>query len=57
MLDFIRSNLADRRPCVVAEKTGLHRNTVAAIRDGKETNPKLSTLELLASYLRGEGEK
>lgn len=57
MLDFIRSSLADRRPCVVAEKTGLHRNTVAAIRDGKETNPKLSTLELLASYLRGEGEK
>lgn len=57
MLDFIRSSLADRRPCIVAEKTGLHANTIIRIRDGKEKNPKLSTLEILTTYLRGDGEK
>lgn len=56
VLDFIRSGLADRRPGIVAEKTGLHVNTVIRIRDGKEENPKLATLERLAEYLRGDGE-
>lgn len=55
-LDFIRSALADRRPGIVSERTGLHVNTIADIRDGRNTNPKLKTLETLAAYLVGEGE-
>lgn len=52
-LDWIRQELADRRPSIVAEATGLHVNTIIAIRDGKQDNPKLNTLELLAAYLGG----
>ena len=55
-LDWIRQGLADRRLSIVAERTGLHSNTIARIRDGKEPNPKLETLNRLASYLKGQGE-
>ena len=55
-LHWIRAALADRRLSIIAEKTGLHVNTIAAIRDGKNTNPTLATLETLASYLRAAGE-
>ncbi len=55
-LDWIRQGLTDRRPGVVAERTGLHINTIIKIRDGKETNPKLETLNRLACYLKGQGE-
>lgn len=54
--EWIRSALHDRRPGIVAEKTGLHVNTVTDIRDGKNTNPKLDTLNRLAEYLKGEGQ-
>ena len=53
---WIRQALLDRRPKVVAERTGLHVNTVTRIRDGKEKNPKIDTLNRLACYLIGEGE-
>lgn len=52
-LEWIRSRLMDRRPGLVAEKTGLHVNTVTDIRDGKNANPKLDTLNKLAGYLKG----
>lgn len=55
-IEWIRKALLDRRPKVVAERTGLHVNTIIRIRDGKETNPKINTLTLLAVYLIGEGE-
>lgn len=55
-IDWIRQGLADRRPGIVAKRTGLHINTVIKIRDGKEVNPKLDTLTRLASYLIGDGE-
>lgn len=55
-LEWIRHGLMDRRPGIVAERTGLHVNTVIKIRDGKETNPKLETLNRLAFYLKGQGE-
>lgn len=55
-IDWIRNALLDRRPKVVAERTGLHVNTVIRIRDGKEENPKIQTLNLLAAYLNGSGE-
>jgi hypothetical protein len=53
---WIREGLLDRRPKVVAEITGLHVNTITRIRDGKEGNPKIDTLNRLARYLIGEGE-
>lgn len=58
MVDFewIRKALLDRRPGVVAERTGLHVNTIIRIRDGKEENPKVQTLNVLAAYLIGSGE-
>lgn len=52
MLEWIRERLADRRPGVVADLTGLHINTVIRIRDGKEENPKLETLKRLETYLK-----
>lgn len=55
-LEWIRHGLMDRRPGIVAERTGLHINTIIKIRDGKETNPKLETLNRLACYLKGHGE-
>jgi len=56
-LHWIRQALADRRPGIVAQKTGLHINTIIRIRDADDQNPKLKTLEKLASYLIGDGEK
>lgn len=53
---WIRNALLDRRPKIVAERTGLHVNTITRIRDGKEENPKIQTLNLLSAYLIGEGE-
>ncbi len=55
-LEWIRHGLYDRRPKMVAEKTGLHVNTIINIRDGRENNPKLETLNRLACYLKGQGE-
>lgn len=55
-LAWIREGLIDRRPGIVAERTGLHINTIIKIRDGKETNPKLETLNRLACYLKGQSE-
>jgi transcriptional regulator with XRE-family HTH domain len=53
-LEWIRGALADRRLAKVSEATGLHPNTIARIRDGKENNPKLATLNRLAVYLNGQ---
>lgn len=55
-IEWIRNALLDRRPKIVAERTGLHVNTVIRIRDGKEENPKIQTLNLLAAYLNGTSE-
>ena len=55
-IEWIRIALLDRRPKIVAEITGLHVNTITRIRDGKEGNPKIDTLNRLARYLIGEGE-
>lgn len=50
-LEWVRMALADRRPGFVAEKTGLSVATVTAIRDGKNDNPTIATLQKLADYL------
>jgi DNA-binding Xre family transcriptional regulator len=50
-LDQIKGLLHDRKLNVVADATGVHRNTLSAIRDGKNTNPTLRTIEALSLYL------
>jgi DNA-binding Xre family transcriptional regulator len=50
-LEEIAERLKDRRLSVVTQITGLHENTIAAIRDGKNTNPTLETLAKLSAYL------
>ena len=50
-LEEINAKLADRRLDAVAKATGLHVNSVARIRDGKNLNPKHSTVAALSAYL------
>lgn len=47
----IRQALADRRLDKVSEATGLHRNTLSAIRDGRHENPTYETIRKLSDYL------
>lgn len=49
-IDEIRSKLADRRLDIVSEGTGLHRSTIARIRDGK-TVPTYYVLRKIIAYL------
>jgi len=48
----IQDALKDRRIKAVAEASGLHRQTVREIRDGK-ANPTARTLDKLRVYLEG----
>lgn len=50
-LEEVKKALQDRRPYVVAEATGLHYNTIRAIRDDKDANPKAETLRKISDYL------
>lgn len=56
MLDLptIRYALADRNLARVAQKTGIHANTLRNIRTGANTNPTLLTLERISNYLAGK---
>jgi hypothetical protein len=51
-LDQIKRSLSDRRLNVVSEKTGLHVNTIANIRDGKSA-PTYYAVQKLSDYLEG----
>ena len=51
-LEEIQRLLKDRRLDVVSEATGIHRNTIANIRDGKTPIPTKAHLIALASYLK-----
>lgn len=53
-LEQIRTALDDRNLEKVSENTGIHRNTLAAIRAGTNTNPTYATLKVLSDYLCGE---
>lgn len=50
----IREALSDRRLDIVSEHTGIHRNTIAAIRSGKAENPSYDTIRKLSDYLGKE---
>lgn len=52
-LDEIKAALQDRRLNKIAEATGLHRATVARVRDGRITNPDYDTVKKLTDYLLG----
>ena len=53
-LDQIREALDDRILYVVAERTGIHRNTISAIKSGKIENPTYYVLKKISDYLSGQ---
>jgi transcriptional regulator with XRE-family HTH domain len=52
-LEQIRTALDDRNVEKVSARTGIHRNTIAAIRNGTNANPTYATMKLLCDYLAG----
>jgi transcriptional regulator with XRE-family HTH domain len=50
-IDEIRLALQDRRLTAIAQATGLHYNTVIAIKRGEQLNPSYDTLIRLSTYL------
>lgn len=53
-LEKIKKALEDRNMEIVAERTGIHRNTISAIRSGSNQNPTYATLKTLSDYLSGD---
>ena len=53
-LHQIKRLLADRKLMLVSAATGIHRNTLAAIRDGENDNPSLATMTKLSEYFTGQ---
>jgi len=51
IVEEIRDALQDRVLKVVAREAGVNRNTLAMIRNGRETNLKTSTIKALSNYL------
>ena len=49
----LREALQDRKLNVLAEATGVHVNTLSELKNGRATNPKLSTLKALSDYFNG----
>lgn len=54
-LDELKAALADRRLDIVSEATGLHRSTIARVRDGLQPNPTYYVIRKLTEYLTGSG--
>jgi DNA-binding Xre family transcriptional regulator len=52
----IRQKLEDRKLQIVAEKTGVHYNTLKKIKDGKNDNPTLKVIKAISDYLEGAGK-
>ena len=50
-VDEARRALSDRQAHKIAERTGLHINTIKRIASGKNTNPSFSTMAALSAYL------
>lgn len=50
-VNLIRELLQDRNARKVAAATGLHENTVRAIRSGENINPTANTIKALSDYL------
>lgn len=54
-LDEVRAALQDARLDLVAKATGLHRNTIADVRNNADANPRWDTLRKLNDYLDSRG--
>lgn len=54
-LDELREKLHDRKLTVVAEKTGLHYNTVYRLAKGMSTDPAYSVVKRISEYFEQEG--
>jgi hypothetical protein len=52
-IEAIRLALRDRRISMVADATGLHYNTIKAVRDNVQANPSYKVLKALSDYLEG----
>lgn len=54
-IEDIQKALRDRRISLIAQITGVHRNTIAHIRDkGADANPTYVVLKALSDYVMGE---
>jgi hypothetical protein len=52
-IEAIRLALQDRRISMVSAATGLHYNTIKAVRDNEDANPSYKVLKALSDYLEG----
>ena len=50
-LEQISEKLKDRRLGMISDATGLHYNTIKAIRDGDSKRPSHDTIKALSDYL------
>ena len=53
-LHQIKRLLADRKLTLVSNATGIHRNTLAEIRDNPDANPTHNTLATLSDYFTSQ---
>jgi transcriptional regulator with XRE-family HTH domain len=53
LLQSVIDGLSDRNLAQISRAIGLHENTIRGIANGKNRNPSLETLDLLADYLFG----
>jgi DNA-binding Xre family transcriptional regulator len=51
-LEEIIEALRDRNLVIVSERTGIHHNSLVALKKGRVKNPHQKTLDALAAYLR-----
>jgi transcriptional regulator with XRE-family HTH domain len=56
-LDELKRLLTDRRITQISEVTGIHRNTLARIRDGRQPNPTYYVMAKLDAYFDGQGAR
>lgn len=54
-IEEIKALLADRRPAIVAEKTGLSQPTIRAAREGRDVS--MSTLRKLSEYFSDQTQQ
>lgn len=52
-IEQIRLALRDRRISMVSAATGLHYNTIRALRDNESANPSYKVMKALSDYFEG----
>jgi hypothetical protein len=51
-IDEIRAGLYDKRLIIIAKSTGISYGTLLAIRNNRDVNPSLKTMQTLSAYLK-----